>query len=144
MKKPTWNELNLKRHHRKRITKDAGCFERLLGITGRAMTMFQYEERSEAAYQNAWAEFQGEGRNRRASEHYPLSTYFVDDELIVAVTDLARQEFHTCFHEHFDRACGVDPGPGVSVGQRRLRYIDGLNNEERGGMTKNLKRIRGV
>jgi hypothetical protein len=53
---PTWNRRNLTRHHQKRLRDDPGCFEDLLGITGRAMTEWQYEVRSIDAVSNAWGE----------------------------------------------------------------------------------------
>ena len=84
---PIWNSGNLKRHHQKRVTKDAGCFEDLLRINGRTMTEREYEDRSDQTYHNAWAEFEGEGRNIGAGEYYARSVYFVDDDLVVAITD---------------------------------------------------------
>ena len=35
---PTWDAQNLSAHHRKRIIRDKGCLEDLLGIQGRDMT----------------------------------------------------------------------------------------------------------
>ncbi len=141
---PTWNSSSLTRHYRKRIGRDAGCFEDLLGITGRPMTKTQYEHRAEDAFLNAWAEFEGEGWNVAARQYYSPSAYFVDDDLVVAITDVPRHKFRTCFHEHFGRPHGADPGPGVSVGQRQLRYRQHLQHEEQGKLVRNLKRIRGV
>lgn len=141
---PTWIPTNLTRHHQKRITKDAGCFEDLLGINGRTMTEREYEARSIQAYQNAWAEFEGEGRNIGAGEYYPRSAYFVDGDLVVAITDDHRDEFRTCFHEHFGRKHGGGRSHGEPVGNRQLRYKDHLQKEEQGRMIRNVKRIRGV
>ena len=93
---------------------------------------------------NAWAEYEGRGRDVQAGAYYPQAAYFVDDDLVVAITDVARQSFLTCFHEHFNKAHGIDPGRSASVGQRRLRYIQQLNWDEKGGMIRNLKRIRNV
>ena len=141
---PAWNSRSLARHYRKRIGKDAGCFEDLLGIAGRPMTQTQYEQRTEDAFSNAWAEFEGEAWNVAARDYYSPSAYFVDDNLVVAITDMPRREYQTCYHEHFHRPHGVDPGPSVSVGQRRLRYRQHLQHEEQGKLIRNLKRIRGV
>ncbi len=141
---PSWTPNNLSRHYRKRINHDAGCFEDLLGITGRSMTEPEYEQRSINAFNNAWAEYEGEGRNVAARAYYPPSAYFVDDELVVAITDIGRNKFLTCYHEHFDRPHGVDPGQSASVGQKRFRYREHLRYEEQGKMIRNLRRIRGV
>ncbi|HEV8058709.1 MAG TPA: hypothetical protein VGP68_02485, partial [Gemmataceae bacterium] len=60
---PTWLPAQLTQHHQKRITRDQGCFEDLLGIVGRAMTEQEYVQRSQVAFQNAWGEYEAEGRN---------------------------------------------------------------------------------
>ena len=137
---PTWDAANLTKHHQKRITKDKGCFEDLLGIVGRDMIEQEYEQRSLAAFQNAWGEYEGEGRNVAAQNYYPRAAYFVDEQLVVAITDLARNGFHTCYHEHFGRP----HGPMPSVGQRRLQYRQHLRWDEQGKMILNVRRIRNV
>lgn len=141
---PSWVPGNLTSHHQKRISKDKGCFEDLLGIRGRDMSEAEYEARSQATFVNSWAEYEGEGRDVRNSAYFPRSAYFVDDDLVVAITDLPRQTFSTCYHEHFSSRHGVDPPAGATIGQRRLRYIQNLNREEVGGMIRKLRRIRNV
>jgi hypothetical protein len=141
---PTWNPNTLRRHYQKRIGRDAGCFEDLLGIVGRAMTEPEYEQRSDLAFNHAWAEYEGEAWNVAGRYYNPASAYFVDDALVVAITDSFRNDFLTCYHEHFSRPHGVVPGPGASVGQRQLRYRQHLQQEEQGGLIRNLQRIRGV
>lgn len=125
---PTWDPANLTAHHQKRITKDKSCFEDLLGIVGRDMTEQEYEQRSLAAFHNAWGEYEGEGRNVAARAYYPSGAYLVDDDLVVTITDPSRNIFHTCYHEHFNRP--HDPMP--SVGQRRLLYRQQLRWDEIG------------
>src|SRR5947207_13583833 len=100
---PNWNSRNLARHHRKRLREDSGCFEDLLKIIGRVMTATEYETRSQDAVANAWAEYEGEGRNVQLAEYYPAAAYFVDEDLVVAVTDPFKREFITCYHEHLDK-----------------------------------------
>lgn len=140
---PTWKPINLALHHQKRIAKDRGCFEDLLGVNGREITVAEYEQRSQAAVTNSWGEYEGEGRDVQAGRYYPAAAYFVDD-LVVAITDLERNEFLTCYHEHFSRPHGVVPGPNASVGQRRLRFLQQLNCDEQGKMIRNLRRLRNV
>ena len=141
---PTWKPNNLAVHYQKRIAKDRGCFEDLLAIDGRDITEAEYEQRSQAAVTNSWGEYEGEGRDVEAGRYYPAAAYFVDDDLVVAITDLGRREFLTCYHEHFNRPHGVVPGPNASAGQRRLRFIQQLNWDEQGKMIRNLRRIRNV
>lgn len=140
---PEWNARNLARHYRTRLTKNPGCFEDLLGINGRPMTQSQYELRADDAVANAWGEYEGEGWDVQNREYNGLRAYYVDDDLVVAITDSGRSEFVTCFHEHFDRPHGVDPGPGATVGQKRLRYKERLRIDEQGKVIRNLKRIQG-
>ena len=69
----------------------------------------------------------------------------VDDDLVVAIVDVARSLFVTCFHEHFDSRRplhGRHPGSRVSVAQRRLRYLDDLRLKEKGRLIINLRFIR--
>jgi hypothetical protein len=108
------------------------------------MTEAEYEQRSRAAVTNAWAEFEGEGG--KASEHgyYDAAAYFVDDDLIVTITDITRTKFHTCYHEHFDRKHASSPAVGMTLGQRRLRYLQQLKHDKRGKMIVNFRPIRGV
>jgi hypothetical protein len=64
---------------------------------------------------------------------------------VVAVIDVARSLFVTCFHEHFDSRRplhGKNPGRGVSVAKRRLRYLDDLRIKEKGRLIINLRIIR--
>ena len=140
---PVWNAKNLARHHQKRLREDAGCFEDLLGITGRTMTEQQYETRSLDAVSNAWGEYEGEGWEVRNREYAEARAYFVDPELVVAITDAFRREFVTCFHEHFGHPHGVDPG-AVSEGQRQLRYRQHLRQEQQGGLIRKVVRVRGL
>jgi hypothetical protein len=140
---PTWDAGRLRKHHRKRTEKDAGCFEDLLGIKGQPMTEGQYELRSDDAVTNAWGEYEGEGRNVKERTYYPLAAYFVDGDLVVAITDTFRNDFITCYHEHFGRKHDTASYLRMSDGQRQLRYRDHLRVEEQGGMIRKVKRIRG-
>lgn len=141
---PKWNPINLKIHYQKRLAKDQGCFEDLLGIAGTTMSESQYEMRADDAVNNAWCEYECEARNLRNCEYTESRAYFVDNDLLVAITDSFRRDFVTCFHEHFDKPHGVVPVPGVTVGQKQLRYKERLKIEEQGKIIRNLKRIRGV
>jgi hypothetical protein len=127
---PTWKARRLTEHHQKRLRKDPGCFEDLLGISGRQMTESEYDLRSEAAFDNAWGEYEGEGRDVASREYSEVRAYFVDNDLVVAITDGFRNEFVTCFHEHFDRPHRVDPGSGATVGQKQLRFKERLKIDE--------------
>lgn len=140
---PNWEPNNLTRHYRKRLQRDPGCFESLLGIAGGVMTEVDYDFRTEAAHDHAWGEYEGEGWDVQNREYSELRAYFVDDDLVVAITDDFRNEFVTCYHEHFDHPHGVVPGPGVTAGQKRLRYREKLKLDKQAGLIRKLETIRG-
>jgi hypothetical protein len=54
---PSWTERSLARHLTERLRKDPGCFEDLLGITGRSMTREEYRDRSVRAVTDSWCEY---------------------------------------------------------------------------------------
>ena len=94
---PKWDPRKLARHHRKRTTEDAGCFEDLLKISG-TMSREQYELRTDDAVTNAWAKYEGENFDDVLKDFRDAAMYFVDEELVVAITDAWEREFITCFH----------------------------------------------
>ena len=143
---PSWNRRNLTRHYRDHLTKDGPCFwdSKLWGIVLTPLTESRYELRADEAVANAWAEYEGESWDVKNEEYRESRAYFVDDDLIVAITDRDRNDFVTCFHKHFGCTHGMDPKRGASVGQKRLRYKDQLKMDDEGKAILNLRRIRGV
>jgi hypothetical protein len=139
---PRWNHGRLARHYVKRITEDAGCFEDLLGITGRTMTENEYESKSLDVVDNAWAEYEGQ-HQFGPNDYEEARVYFVDDDLVLAITDVFRRDFFTCYHEHPSRR-HVSRAAMASIGQRRLEFRRRLDDEEQGKLIRNLQRIRGV
>lgn len=137
---PTWDPYNLRKHYQKRINQDPGCFEDLMNINGRSMTIQEYQQRSEQAVMNAWAKYQCETWDQQLRRYQDRRTYFVDDQLVVAITDIEEQWFITCFHKHFNSG---HTSPGSTVGQCRLRYKEHLSIDERVKLVRNVKRIRG-
>lgn len=132
---PSWTEGNLARHHAKRTRENPGCFEDLLGITGRTVTVEEYRDRSVLSVTGAWCEYEAESRDFERNTYLPARASLVDDDLVVAVTDMARTRFVTCFHEHFQSrrpTHGDHPGHGVSVAQRRMRYREALRIKVQG------------
>jgi hypothetical protein len=142
---PLWAEKNVERHHAKRLRETPGCFEELLGLTGRPMTAEEYRDRSEKTVSDSWCEYEAQGRDLARSIYLDLRAYYVDADLVVAVTDVPRARFVTCFHEHFDSRRplhGKNPGRSASVAQRRLRYLNDLRMKEKGRLIINLRVIR--
>jgi hypothetical protein len=139
---PRWDPGKLARHHRKRVTEDAGCFEDLLGIAGRKMRESEYESRSIDVVENAWGEYEGK-HQVGVNEYEEARAYFVDDDLIIAITDTFHREFFTCYHEHPGRR-HTNRASMPSIGQRRLEYRRRLDAEETGKLIIKLVRVKGV
>jgi len=99
------------------------------------MTVEEYRDRSVRTVSDSWCEYEAQVRDFALSSYVKPRAHYVDDELVVAITNVARSLFVTCFHEHFDSRRplhGRHPGRGVSVSQRRLRYLDDLRLKEQG------------
>jgi hypothetical protein len=142
---PFWTQSNLADHHAKRVRETPGCFEDLLGIIGRALTLEEYLERSIQTVADSWCEYEVQARDFVRDSYLNPRAIYADDDLVVAIVDIGRTRFVTCFHEHFDnrrRLHGNHPGRGVSVAQRRLRYLDDLRLKEKGRLIINLRFIR--
>jgi hypothetical protein len=141
---PKWDPRNLTRHHRKRTTEDAGCFEDLLKLPA-AMSPEQYELRSDEAVTNAWGKYEGEDHDDVLKCFRDTAMYFVDEELVVAITDAWEREFVTCFHKHYSRI-GLDHTEvmAMSVGRRIILYQERLKLEVLGKYFRGLKWHRNV
>jgi hypothetical protein len=142
---PSWANKNLEQHHSKRLRETPGCFEDLLGLSDRSMTVAEYQDRSRTAVSGSWCEYEAQGRDFVLSTYIEPRAFYIDDDLVVAITDVERFSFVTCFHEHFDSRRslhGKNPGRSVSVAQRRLRYLDDLRIKEKGRLVINLRVIR--
>jgi hypothetical protein len=142
---PLWLNNNLAHHHAKRLRENPGCFEDLLGVSGRSITAAEFEHRSVQAVADSWLEYEAQSRDFASSSYRSAGMHYVDNDLVVAITDQTRSKFVTCFHEHFDSRRplhGRHPGRGVSVAQRRLRYKEDLVRKEKGRVIINLRILR--
>jgi hypothetical protein len=144
---PSWEPRNLRNHHRKRLRENPGCFEDLMQISGRIMTEEKFRDRSLQAVSSAWCEFEAQKHDLAPGAYLPARACYVDDELVVAVTNIPRSWFFTCYHEHFDSRRplhGRYPGNNVSVAQRRLRYREDLRRKTQGRFFINVRILRDV
>lgn len=132
--RPAWDEQNAERHRQKHRK----CFERLLGVAGREVTITEFKDRSQGAIDGSWAEFEADKlENGKA-------VYFVDDQLVQAVITLDRRVFRTCFHQHFDRPRDCEALINGTPGDRRALLLRHLMYGEKGRVYTGVKRIRGV
>jgi hypothetical protein len=107
------------------------------------MTESEYEIRSLDAFTEAWAEYEGEEWDDFERDFRESRAYYIDDDLVIAITDTFRRRFISCFHEHPGRrhtSRAIMP----SVGQRRLDYRSRFENARTSGLIRNSQRIRGV
>lgn len=131
---PQWDAANAERHRQKH----SKCFERLLGVKDREVTITEFKDRSQRTVEKSWAEFEADKLdNGRAA-------YFVDDQLVQAVVTLDRRVFRTCFHQHLDRTGECAALFGMPRTDRRMKFIRYLNFGEKGRVYTGVKRIRGV
>jgi hypothetical protein len=138
--RPSWNSVNLKRHR----DKHHQCFEAVLGITLGEIGDNQYAARAQVAITTSWLEYEAERMDFIIEAFTPLRTTYVDDDLIVAVTDLSRRNMITSYHEHFNKSYKKAHAPGAMAGDRRLMYREQLRQKEAGGLVRNLRRVRDV
>jgi hypothetical protein len=142
---PSWIGNNLARHHSKRLRENPGCFEDLLALVGREMTKEEFEARSLQAVTAAWLEYEAQARDFALSSYHKSRAHYVDDDIVVSITDENRSHFVTCFHEHFDSRRslhGKNPGKAASVAQRRIRYAEDLRLKDKARLITNLRIIR--
>jgi len=131
---PAWPSSSAE-DHRSKHTK---CFERLLGVKGREVTIDEFKERAQGAINGSWAEFEA---RKLANDK---AAYFIDDELVQAVTTLDRQVFRTCFHLHFAHNAKCEDLIAMTPGDRRARFIRNMDYDMKGEVLKDVKRIRGI
>lgn len=132
---PKWKTRNLKRHHRDHPVDEARCWRDLTGL--QVVSEDDYEEASQEVFEEHWyayeAEFleanqdyvtlEGGARVMRSRlEYQSARTTFVDDRMVLAVTDLSQTYFVTCYHEHY--------GKGHVEGQHRDRRTLGERRDE--------------
>lgn len=145
-----WNQANLERHHRKRVEKDAGCFEELMGINPPPMSVEQYRQRSLDTVAGSWAEYEAEGWDVEKRKYSEARAYYVDNDLVCSITDVPRSEFVTCFHAAHDEGKHFHPKfhdadkTAEGIGNRRLRFMQKLQHQIQGKLIRQFKAKRGV
>lgn len=132
--RPLWDDDNAERH-RKKHTK---CFERLIRVIGREVSILEFKARSQAAIDQAWAEFEARKLDN------DKAVYYIDDELVQAVITPDRHVFRTCFHQHLDYPGQCQALIHMAPGDRRAKLLRYLEYGVQGGVYTALKRIRGV
>jgi hypothetical protein len=139
---PFWPPASLMQHYQKRVTRDSGCFEDLLGIRGRLMTLQEYYEFALATFYEPamcwtaeeWVDSIGEYRSRKC---------YADPELVLVILDGGETRFITCFHKHFGPP-GKHSRNGGPESRMRLKLSRWLDHRESLGQYRNLRIYDGL
>jgi hypothetical protein len=140
---PVWSDHNLEQHYNKRC-EDSVCIQDpiwLRDCTLQQMGLEQYRSRSCYAVEHAWAVYEGEGRDVEGRVYYHRAAYFIDDDLMVAITDTYRETFITCYHEHLNYS--HEHSLGWTAGRRQIEFRKHLLKQEQFRMIRKVRRIRG-
>lgn len=132
MPRPRWDDDNAERHRQKHTK----CFERLLRVVGREVNIDEFKARSQAAIDQAWMEFEARKLDN------DKAAYYIDDDLVEAVTTLDRDTFRTCFHQHFDQPGQCQALIQMLPGDRRAKMLRSLRYGVQGGVYADMKRLR--
>jgi len=97
---PVWDQGNLSSHAAKRASKDIGCMENILGITDRTLLPGDLRLKSLQTYRHPKLVYECESFDYKWREFLERRAHFVDRDLVLAITDVKRTAFHTCFHKH--------------------------------------------
>jgi len=100
--------------------------------------------RADDSVANAWAEYEGEWKDGVTGDYKDAAAYYVDGQLVVAITDSFRRRFITCYHKHFREPHGIDPAMGEPLGDLQLKYKTWLQSARGRGKLRKFKGIRGV
>ena len=142
------DNLNLKRHHRKRTTKDTGCFEDILENCDHPRRMLSGTMSQGEYYLRSLAPLTSYRRKYKArkikleegaspGEKYPPAIYHVDDKLVVTITDTDEDDIITCYHEHFGHPHTRPTHPGECL----FRYDEYLKNGRNSNMISDFKEL---
>lgn len=137
---PRWLRKTLDEHYGKRTTVDAGCFEDLLGISGRQMTVDEYRQRSLDTVANAWAVYLANKIDLDSTAppgtRLGLRKYHVDSDIVMSVIDVDGIWFITCFHRGHPKKEHANTKHHRKwkgeIGDRQLEFRKDIFNDIRG------------
>jgi len=113
---PRWDKRNLERHTDSRRLRDGDCFEKLLGLSS-PLEPEHLRAKSESVVTSPCMVYQAIKEDRGQ-----LRVYFIDDDMVLAATNVARTRFITCYHIHPRyRSC---PGKPAGRNDLALRLSD--------------------
>ena len=135
----TWKPDSFKRHHDKRLNENPSCLSEIVGAV-HGITEKQYSDLSHDVINDHWGKIVASKRDGNRG-WYPESMYFIDDELVLVITDKPQSWIRTCYHMHLGNEC--KEVRSWSVGRRRLRCQQSFTQVE-DCEYRNVKVLKGV
>ena len=136
---PKWNPNKLYEHVKKRSNVDSGCLESLLGLT-RPLLNDDLRNLSEKVYRHPRLIYSAQKKDEFGVFRDPRC-HFVDAKLVMAITNVKRSKFFTCFHLH-KNASGYGCCPGYPRDDEESQKL--LLHEKERLRRINTSRIRGL
>jgi len=116
--------------------------ENILGITGRSLLPGDLRAKSLQAYRHPKMVYECESFDRQNEKFRNLRAHFVDRDLVMAITDVKRTEFYTCFHKHTSGcSCPGLPIDDADSARQLLHFRQTLFNKPKTKM-RNLRIIQ--
>jgi hypothetical protein len=95
---PTWDPKKLSKHTNKRSLVDTGCLESLLGLA-RPLVIGDVRKLSEEVYKKPRIVYSAQTINEFGIFR-ETRCHFIDANLVMAITNVKRTHFFTCYHLH--------------------------------------------
>ena len=131
---PQWNPHKLREHFNKRVWRNRGCIEKILGIPAGSLTEAQYDEYSRKIPYMPFMAWTAMSESEPGNEDYGPCEFVVDRDLGMDILSDDRTTILTCYHKHVDKACLKYSSTKQEPGQikRKLnRYIRHQENMKR-------------
>jgi hypothetical protein len=126
---PEWDSKNLRDHADKRANVDLNCMETLLGIAPAQLLPGHLRAKSESVFAQPILIYEGQHYDTARGCFGDTRACYVDNDMVLAVTDMKRERFITCYHKHPpDRSCPGKPKDHVESASQILKLRTSLRN----------------
>jgi hypothetical protein len=138
---PAWHPQNLADHFLTRLENDPQCLVDLFDCAIDQITIKHYEDRSIDVYYKPTLEYECESWDTNNRCYRARAAYYVDKDLVVAITTFDRTAYITCYHEHFNRKHNDDYVQNLMAkppGNRIMEMKQKITDDERGRVIINV------